>query len=331
MKKLLIFTLVGLVAQTIDGALGMAYGATSASLLVATGYSPVVASASIHLSEVGTTLASGIAHARFGNVDWGVVRRIAIPGGIGAFAGATVLSSIDGDVIKPWVAVILGCLGIIVLARFGFGVAANARRRKISVLGGASVGLVGGFVDAVGGGGWGPIATPTLLTATDMEPRKVIGSVDTSEFVVAIAASIGFFTGIGTAGIDLAVVGAMLAGGLVAAPFAAWLVRRVPPVALGVGVGGLLLLTNARTLVNLSDVDGRLVYLPILAVVAVAAVRSKRAGQWAVQASSESMSDRTDSGSDPSTTSASVTDSSTDRSEARTATHTEVNGSSPSS
>ena len=125
------------------------------------------------------------------------------------------------------------------------------RRRDLSRAGGAGVGLVGGLVDAVGGGGWGPIATPTLLTATKMEPRHVIGSVDTAEFLVSIFASIGFLLGIGSAGIDATVVLALLAGGVVAAPFAAWLVRILPTVVLGIGVGGILLLTNARTLVRL--------------------------------------------------------------------------------
>jgi len=265
MRRLLTFTLVGLAAQTIDGSLGMAYGASSATFLVAAGYAPVLVSASIHLAEVGTTCVSGLSHWRLGNVDWRVVRRIAVPGAIGAFAGATLLSSVDGDVMAPWTSAILFGLGLVVLLRFAFGVGENVRRRDLSRAGGAGVGLVGGLVDAVGGGGWGPIATPTLLTATKMEPRHVIGSVDTAEFLVSIFASIGFLLGIGSAGIDATVVLALLAGGVVAAPFAAWLVRILPTVVLGIGVGGILLLTNARTLVRLHEVEGLLVYPVIVA------------------------------------------------------------------
>lgn len=295
MRRLLTFTLVGLVAQTIDGSLGMAYGATSATFLVAAGYTPVLVSASIHLAEVGTTLVSGAAHARLGNVDWQVVRRIALPGAVGAFVGATVLSSLDGDVMAPWTAAILFGLGVVVLLRFAFGVGADVRRRDLSRAGGAGVGLVGGVVDAIGGGGWGPIATPTLLTATRLSPRHVIGSVDTAEFVVSLAASVGFLIGIGRAGIDGTVVLALLAGGVVAAPVAAWLVRRLPTALLGVGVGGVLLLTNARTIVGLHDLDGELVYPGIVVVIGVAVLATR--GQWGRQASSSAISASTSAGS----------------------------------
>jgi hypothetical protein len=295
MRRLLTFTLVGLLAQTIDGSLGMAYGASSATFLVAAGYSPALVSASTHLAEVGTTCVSGFSHWRLGNVDWQVVRRIALPGGIGAFAGATLLSSLDGDAVAPWTAAILFGLGVVVLLRFAFGVGAGMRRRNLSRAGGAGVGLVGGVVDAIGGGGWGPIATPTLLTATNMAPRHVIGSVDTSEFVVSVAASIGFLVGIGTAGIDATVVVALLAGGVVAAPFAAWLVRVLPTTLLGVGVGGVLLLTNARTIVGLHDLEGAYVYPAIVLVILIGLVASR--AQWGRQASSSAMSASTSAGS----------------------------------
>lgn len=307
MRRLLTFTLVGFLAQVVDGSLGMAYGATSATMLVAVGYSPAIASASIHLAEVGTTLASGASHWRFGNVDWQVVRRIAVPGAIGAFAGATILSSVDGDTVKPYTAGILLVLGLVVLLRFAFGVGAD--RRRAAVLGrraAGGVGLVAGFVDAVGGGGWGPVATPTLLTATRMEPRKVIGSVDTSEFVVAVAASAGFLLGIGRAGIDAGIVLALLVGGLVAAPIAAWAVRRLPTEVLGVGVGGLLILTNVRTLVDIAGIDGTVLYLSVVggwAATALHVVRRRprdgAAGsvQRGAQASSSSISEATSAGS----------------------------------
>jgi len=296
MRRLLTFTLVGLVAQTIDGSLGMAYGASSATFLVAAGYAPVLVSASIHLAEVGTTCVSGLSHWRLGNVDWQVVRRIALPGAVGAFAGATLLSSLDGDVMTPWTSAILFGLGLVVLLRFAFGVGAGVRRRDLSRAGGAGVGLVGGLVDAVGGGGWGPIATPTLLTATKLSPRHVIGSVDTAEFLVSVSASVGFLLGIGSAGIDATVVVALLAGGVVAAPFAAWLVRVLPTTVLGIGVGGVLLLTNARTIVRLHDLDGSVVYPAVLLALLIAAAYAARA-QWGSQASSSSMSSATSAGS----------------------------------
>lgn len=295
MRRLLTFALVGLAAQTIDGSLGMAYGASSATFLVAAGYAPVLVSASIHLAEVGTTLVSGVSHWKLGNVDWTVVRRIGVPGAIGAFAGATLLSSIDGDVMTPWTSAILFGLGLIVLLRFAFGVGANVRRRELSRAGGVGVGLVGGVVDAIGGGGWGPIATPTLLTATKMSPRHVIGSVDTSELAVSVAASLGFLLGIGSAGIDATIVLALLAGGVVAAPFAAWLVRVLPTTVLGIGVGGLLLLTNARTLVRLHELSGALVYPTISVGLLVAAAYAAR--QWGNQASSSSIRSASSPGS----------------------------------
>lgn len=287
MRRLLTFTIVGFLAQLVDGSLGMAYGATSATFLVAVGYSPAIASASIHLAEVGTTLASGMSHWRFGNVDWSVVRRMAVPGGVGAFIGATILSSVDGNVIRPWTAGILLGLGVIVLARFGFAAGAfRPRRAALSRSASGGLGLVAGLIDAVGGGGWGPVATPTLLTSTRMEPRKVIGSVDTSEFVVASAASVGFLVGLGRAGIDTGVVVALLLGGLAAAPAAAWMVRRLPTEILGVGVGGLLILTNARTLVGVFELDGAAVYPPVVALWLVAAFVAVRRRATALDLSS---------------------------------------------
>lgn len=282
MRRLVTFTAVGLVAQMVDGSLGMAYGATTATMLVASGYAPALVSASVHLAEVGTTLASGAAHWRFGNVDWMVVRRIAFPGAVGAFIGATVLTSVDGDTIAPYTATILLFLGFVELVRFAFGIGVGIRRRELTRSGGATLGMIGGVVDAVGGGGWGPIATPTLLTATEMEPRRVVGSVDTSEFVVAAAASAGFLLGLGTEVLDGTIVAGLLVGGLVAAPVAAWLVRRLPTAALGVGVGGILILTNTRTLVDRAGVDGIYIYPVVVAGLAAAVIwawRSRSAGE----------------------------------------------------
>jgi uncharacterized membrane protein YfcA len=241
--------LVGLAAQLVDGSLGMAYGVTSTTLLVALSISPAVASATVHLAEMGTTLASGVSHWRFGNVNWRVVGRLGIPGALGAFLGATALSQVSTEWAEPWTASLLFVLGVVVLTRF------TLNRRVAYVPGGtprarklAPLGIVAGFVDASGGGGWGPIATPTLLTASRMEPRQVVGSVSAAEFLVAAAASAGFAVGLSDEPISLALVAALLAGGVVAAPLAAWLVRVAPVRVLGVTAGSLVILTNTRTL-----------------------------------------------------------------------------------
>ncbi|GIJ77418.1 hypothetical protein SAMN05443287_112134 [Micromonospora phaseoli] len=268
MRKLLVIALVGLAAQLVDGALGMAYGLTSSTLLLLVGVAPAAASASVHLAEIGTTLASGTAHWRFGNVDWRVVRRIAFPGAVGAFAGATFLSALSTASAAPWMAAILFTLGAYLLIRFSRPLRRNpaAGRLRGRFLG--PLGLVAGFVDATGGGGWGPVATPALLASGRMEPRKVIGSVDTSEFVVASAASLGFLIGLGSEGFLMPIVLALLAGGLIAAPIAAWLVRIVPAQLLGAAVGGVIVLTNARVLIGSTDLGGP---LPVIAYLLLAA------------------------------------------------------------
>jgi hypothetical protein len=256
MQALIVLAAVGFVAQLIDGALGMAYGATSSSLVLAAGVAPAVASASVHMAELGTTAVSGFSHWRFGNVDWRTVRRIGFPGALGAFLGAVVLSSISADVAKPWMAGVLLVLGAYILVRFTVAAAPKPKGRPY-VRGRylAPLGLGAGFVDATGGGGWGPVSTTTLLATGKMEPRKVVGSVDTSEFVVALAASLGFLLALGSQGVAGSYVLALLAGGVVAAPIAAWLVRKIAPRVLGAAVGGLILLTNARTMFDAYDVS----------------------------------------------------------------------------
>jgi uncharacterized protein len=266
-RKLLILALVGLLAQLVDGALGMAYGVTSTTLLLLAGVAPASASASVHLAEIGTTLASGAAHWRFGNVDWRVVARIAVPGAVGAFVGATVLSSLSTESAAPWMAGILLALGVYLLVRFARPVAVRRSRRPLRSRFLAPLGLTAGFIDATGGGGWGPVATPSLLVSGRMEPRKVIGSVDTSEFLVALAASIGFLIGLGSQGFVFPIVGALLVGGLIAAPIAAYLVRIVPAQLLGAAVGGLIVLTNSRTLLRALGVPDAARYGVYLAVI----------------------------------------------------------------
>src|SRR5690625_2775430 len=251
MPTLVLLALVGLGAQLVDGSLGMAYGVTSTTLLLAIGTNPAAASATVHLAEIGTTIASGLSHWRFGNVDWRVVLRIGIPGAVGAFAGATFLSWISTELAKPLMALLLLGLGIYVLARFTFrGLRTDRLGQPLRSRFLTPLGLVAGFMDATGGGGWGPVGTPALLASGRMEPRRVVGSIDTSELLVSVAASLGFLVGLGTAGIDVTWVVALLLGGLVAAPGAAWLVRVVPPRVLGSAVGGIIVLTNVRTLLQ---------------------------------------------------------------------------------
>ncbi|MDU0314566.1 sulfite exporter TauE/SafE family protein [Phycicoccus sp. M110.8] len=256
MRKLVLLALVGLGAQLVDGSLGMAYGVTSTTLLLAIGTNPAAASATVHLAEIGTTLASGASHWKFGNVNWGVVAKIGIPGAVGAFAGATFLSSLDTSVAAPVMSLVLLALGLYVLVRF------TVRGLRTDRLGHplrkrflAPLGLFAGFVDATGGGGWGPVGTPAILASGRLEPRKVIGSIDTSEFLVSVAASLGFLLALGSQGINLGWVLALLAGGLVAAPIAAWLVRHIPPRVLGSAVGGIIVITNSRTLLRSDWVD----------------------------------------------------------------------------
>lgn len=287
MPALIVLIVIGFFAQLVDGALGMAYGATSSTLLLAYGLSPATASASVHLAELGTTAVSGFSHWRFGNVDWRTVRRIGIPGAIGAFFGAVVLSSISAEIARPWMAGVLLAIGVYVLVRFTlFGTPKPRGRRYIRARYLAPLGLGAGFVDATGGGGWGPVATPTILATGKYEPRKVIGSVDTSEFLVALAASIGFLLSLGTQGIAFKYFAALLVGGILAAPLAAWLVRHVTPSLLGASVGGLILVTNTRTLFDAYDVPGdvrSLVYAALgavwVAALAIVVRRLRRDGQ----------------------------------------------------
>jgi hypothetical protein len=281
-KTLVLLALVGLGAQLVDGSLGMAYGATSTTLLLAIGTNPAAASATIHLAEIGTTLTSGLSHWKFGNVDWKVVAKIGIPGAVGAFAGATVLSNLSTEVAAPVMSLILLTLGAYLLIRFTLrGIDRRNLGKPVRTRFLGPLGLVAGFIDATGGGGWGPVGTPALLASGRMEPRKVIGSVSTAEFLVALAASLGFLTALGSQGIDFTWVAALLIGGSIAAPLAAWLVRHIPPRMLGSLVGGLIVLTNSRTLlssdwVDAGDVTRYAVYAVIAAVWVLAVVHSFR-------------------------------------------------------
>jgi uncharacterized membrane protein YfcA len=207
----------------------------------------------VHLSEVGTTLVSGFSHWKFGNVDWRIVGIMAVPGGVAAYIGATFLVSLDGDTAKPYVALLLTSLGAYVLWRFlKLGGRRPQFKGKLSAVFLVPLAGVAGLMDAIGGGGWGPVGTTSLLSSGRVEPRKVVGSIDTSEFLVAVGASLGFLMALGSEGIDFAWVAALLVGGIIAAPLAAYLVRLMPARVLGVAAGGLIILTNIKTLLESS-------------------------------------------------------------------------------
>ncbi|MBA3423215.1 MAG: sulfite exporter TauE/SafE family protein [Rubrobacteraceae bacterium] len=276
MRNLVLLAFLGFIAQMVDGSLGMAYGVTSTTLLLSVAaLTPALASTVVHISEVGTTAASGVSHWRFGNVDWGKVLWLAVPGGIGAFLGAVVLVNIiDAAMAEPFVAIFLFLLGGYVLARFAFNRTSEiVSHLPISRKFLTPLGFVAGFLDAAGGGGWGPISTPTLLSSGRMEPRKVVGTVDTSEFIVALCASIGFLISLSFTDVPWGVVGSLLVGGIVAAPMAAWVVRHLNARVLGTAVGGFILMVNANTFfsaIGISGVTATIAYLAILVVWAVA-------------------------------------------------------------
>ncbi len=225
--------LVGLIAQAIDGALGMAYGITSTSFLLATGSPPAVASASVHIAEVFTTGVSGVAHVKLGNVSRQLFLRLLLPGIAGAVLGAWAVSSIDGDTIKPFVAAYLLGMGLFVLSKaFRKRRPNHSEPRHV-----AKLGLLGGFVDAAGGGGWGPVVTTTLV-GTGHDPRTTIGSVNLAEFFLTFV-SAGVFSLL----VEQApwpTVAGLVVGGLFAAPLAALMTRRLSTRTLLVLVGGVI-------------------------------------------------------------------------------------------
>jgi uncharacterized membrane protein YfcA len=247
MWVLLLVSVAGFLAQLVDGAMGMAFGITSTTLLIFLAYNPAAASAIVHLVEIVTSSISGISHIKFGNVDWHALVKVAVPGAVGAFIGAILLSSVDLSAARPWTASILLVLGGLVLYRFTRPVILGKKRRaRARWL--APLGLVGGFIDSTGGGGWGPVVTTSLTASNALEPRKAIGTTNTAEFVIAIAASIGFMIGLGAEQIPWDAVIALLIGGALAAPIAAWLVSKAPQRLLGILVGNLIIALNIRQL-----------------------------------------------------------------------------------
>lgn len=241
-SQLLFYIGVGLAAQIVDGALGMAYGATSSSLLLGLGIPPAIASASVHVAEVFTTGASGIAHFKLGNVNKKLFLYLLIPGMTGAIIGAYLLSDkIDGNAIKPFMSAYLMILGIIILKK-----ALQSQRRKSKVKRLGPLAFFGGFMDAIGGGGWGPIVTSTLL-AKGRTVHYTIGSVNAAEFFISASSAATFliFTGISS----WQVIVGLVIGGVIASPFAAILVRRVKRKPMMIMVAVLVILLSLRTIV----------------------------------------------------------------------------------
>jgi len=240
--NILIFVAVGFVAQIIDGALGMAYGLSSTTFLLSIGIPPAAASASVHTAEVFTTAVSGLSHWKLGNVDKKVFTRLLIPGMLGGILGAYILTAMPAEIIRPFVSVYLLVMGAVILRRSFQATAPEATPGHYHLI---PLGLVGGFCDAIGGGGWGPIVTTTLVARGD-DPRITIGSVNLTEFFVTLVESITFALTIGLVHWKI-ILGLMIGGGL-AAPLAAYICKYLPYRVLMTVVGVVIIGLSIRTL-----------------------------------------------------------------------------------
>jgi hypothetical protein len=237
LSSLLPFVAVGFAAQVVDGALGMAFGVISNTLLLWVGVPPAAASAGVHTVETFTTAVSGISHVAHRNVDWRLFLRLMIPGVIGGILGAYVLSNIDAGTAKPFILAYLSAIGVYLLWR---GLRFPPREREPKIV--EPLGLIGGFLDAAGGGGWGPVVTSNLLVQGS-PPRTTIGTVNTAEFFLTATISATFIAQLGWAAFTLATLG-LLIGGVLAAPFGAMLAKRVPAKTLMILVGVILTITS---------------------------------------------------------------------------------------
>ena len=260
MVDLTVVFIAGFLAAFVDGALGMGFGPTSSSILLGSGLSPAAVSTTVNLAKVATGVTAALAHWRFDNIDRTLVRRLAVPGSVGALVGVTVLANVDGDTLRPFLAVLLLVMAARILLRFSRPLPPRAtdgtagadevsrdtddrRTTVVAAAGGVTNGLVGA---------WGPVVTPFLLHR-GLLPRYAIGSVNTAEVAVAVVASGSLLASVGGGGIDIGVVVAMLLGGMLAAPIAAWTIRFLPARGLGIAVGGLLFITNIRELAPSGD------------------------------------------------------------------------------
>ena len=237
LEALLPFIAIGFAAQLVDGALGMAFGVISNTLLISMGVPPAAASAGVHAAESFTTAFSGISHIAHRNVDWRLFRRLVIPGVAGGILGAYVLTNISAELARPFVLAYLSAIGLYLLWR---GVRSPPVEKPPKLV--APLGLIGGFLDAVGGGGWGPVVTSNLL-AQGGRPRKVVGTVNTAEFFLAVTISATFIATLGLSAFTIATVG-LLIGGVAAAPLGALVAKRVPAKPLLILVGIVLTITS---------------------------------------------------------------------------------------
>lgn len=255
MQKIIIFALAGFLAELVDGSLGMGYGASASSILLTFGITPAIASATVHFSEILTTAAAGTSHLKFNNVDKPSVLKLAMPGSIAAFVGAMFLSNVNGDFIKPFISSFLLLLGIYIIYQFLFKTTKKQNldtgTKNISNIVLVPQAAIAGFLDSIGGGGWGPVNTPLLLSSKKIEPRYVIGTVSASEFFVTISSSLGFLIFLNWASINWLLVIVLAIGGVIAAPISAWLVKSLPINILAIGVGGLIVYTNISSLTSI--------------------------------------------------------------------------------
>ncbi|HEY6724590.1 MAG TPA: sulfite exporter TauE/SafE family protein [Polyangiaceae bacterium] len=289
MRDLVLFALAGFAASLVDGALGMGFGPTSSSILLGAGLTPAAVSASVNLAKVASGVVAGVSHWRFKNIDKGLVLSLAIPGVVGALIGVTVLSNVNAGIIKPLLAVLLSVIGLRILFRFSRlnSMGQNdspesddpptIRPAAYSERGTKVAALVGGITNGMIGA-WGPVVTPYLLHR-GVRPRYAIGSVNTAEVAVASASAVSLLLSMGKGGFNVAIVIAMLIGGVIAAPVAAWLIRFVPARPMGIAVAALLLLTNARELAAWAGLGATAwvwaIYAAVIAVITAAIVTSR--------------------------------------------------------
>jgi uncharacterized membrane protein YfcA len=241
-SSILIYMAAGFIAQMIDGSLGMAYGVSATSFLMATGLTPAAASASVHASEIFTSGVSGLSHLTFGNVNKKLFRHLLLPGVIGAITGAYIVSSLEdyNYIIKPLVATYTLYLGIRILSKVGAKMKKKRPIKRLGLLAGA-----GGFLDSIGGGGWGPIVSSTLI-ANGRSPVYTIGSVNLTEFFVSFASSLTFIFVMGFG--HWQIILGLILGGVIAAPIAAFMVRKIPVKPMFIFVGTVIIIISLRTL-----------------------------------------------------------------------------------
>jgi len=232
---------VGFLAQLVDGALGMAYGVISNTFLLSLGIPPVISSSSVHIAEIFTTGVSGFSHFKFGNIDKKLFLKLIIPGIVGGILGSYLLTQIPGSIIKPFIAIYLSIMGVMILVKL----ITKKQYREVKK-GLRPLAIIGGFFDAIGGGGWGPIVTSTLV-ANGNHPRFTIGSVNASEFFVTLAEAITFVALLGI--VRWQIVLGLIIGGVVAAPFAAFLCKKLPPRLLMLITGSTVVFLSVRTIV----------------------------------------------------------------------------------